>query len=288
VLLWFGSWKNGVSSYVPSWVRADPARFPVQHVAGRATSVLSPFAPANAEIDATAFASFMGHLRDQDREGTVLMVQVENEVGTLGDSRDRSMGAEAAWRSPVPHPLLVHINEDPEGCREKMLVTLGSESTSWPDAFGDGVRTDELFMAWHYASYIERVAQAGRVQHDLPLFVNAWLDAGGEKGPVSGGDQPGTYPSGGPLPHVAGAWPAAAPPIDFLAPDIYAADAEHWLDQFSAVTPTLFVPELRRSAAGMETIFLAVGSFRPWPGGLPASPSVTGLVRFSLLAPPET
>src|SRR5262249_33356460 len=28
VLLWFGSWKNSMSSYVPAWVKADQARFP--------------------------------------------------------------------------------------------------------------------------------------------------------------------------------------------------------------------------------------------------------------------
>ncbi|HZC37867.1 MAG TPA: beta-galactosidase, partial [Sphingomicrobium sp.] len=28
VLLWFGAWKNSMSSYAPSWVRRDEARFP--------------------------------------------------------------------------------------------------------------------------------------------------------------------------------------------------------------------------------------------------------------------
>ncbi len=28
VVLWFGSWKNGFSSYVPAWVKKDPKRFP--------------------------------------------------------------------------------------------------------------------------------------------------------------------------------------------------------------------------------------------------------------------
>ena len=28
VLLWFGSWKNSMSCYAPSWVKTDQARFP--------------------------------------------------------------------------------------------------------------------------------------------------------------------------------------------------------------------------------------------------------------------
>ena len=28
ILLWFGSWKNGMSSYIPLWVKQDIGRFP--------------------------------------------------------------------------------------------------------------------------------------------------------------------------------------------------------------------------------------------------------------------
>ena len=39
VLLWFGSWKDSMSSYVPAWVKRDQARFqpigPVRHVRAR-------------------------------------------------------------------------------------------------------------------------------------------------------------------------------------------------------------------------------------------------------------
>jgi beta-galactosidase GanA len=45
------------------------------------------------------------------------------------------------------------------------------------------------------------------------MFANAAL--------VRPGHQPGQYPSGGPLPHLIDVWRAAAPSIDFLAPDIY-------------------------------------------------------------------
>lgn len=44
VLLWFGSWKNTYSSYVPNWVKLDSARFPrAQLRSGAGAERLSPF-----------------------------------------------------------------------------------------------------------------------------------------------------------------------------------------------------------------------------------------------------
>src|SRR5262245_31825408 len=82
VLLWFGSWKNGMSSYVPAWVKANPERFPrAEMKGGRRVEALSAFAPANVQADTRAFAELMKYLRGIDgREHTVIMVQVENEV----------------------------------------------------------------------------------------------------------------------------------------------------------------------------------------------------------------
>lgn len=265
VVLWFGSWKNGGSSYVPPWVKADPDRFSTQHLGGAPSSVLSPFVEANAQADATAFAQLMAYLHAHDPDHTVLMVQVENEVGSLGDSRDRSPAAEAAFAGPVPGALLTHLADDTDGCAAEALVKVDASAgpaPTWEQAFGEGQATDEVFMAWHLASYIDRVAAAGRAQHDVPLYVNAWLNADGEGGAdnVAGGKQPGMYPSGGPLPHVAAAWHAAAPHIDFLAPDIYSSDPDNWLRRYRNASPAVFVPELHRSHLGLQTIFLAIGA----------------------------
>ena len=35
--LWFGSWKNGLSSYRPPWVKRDPLRFPLVRNGSRLT-----------------------------------------------------------------------------------------------------------------------------------------------------------------------------------------------------------------------------------------------------------
>jgi beta-galactosidase GanA len=106
VLLWFGSWKNSMSSYAPAWVKRDGARFPRARTAdGAPIEMLSPFAPANRQADAHAFAALMAHLAETDPERTVLMVQVENEIGMIPEPRDHSPPARAAWGEPVPEGL---------------------------------------------------------------------------------------------------------------------------------------------------------------------------------------
>src|ERR1039458_4194821 len=81
----------------------DQQRFPrVAIRGGKSLEVLSPLSETNREADARGFAAFLRHLREVDQRHTVIMVQVENEVGVIGDSRDRSAAANAAFAQPVP------------------------------------------------------------------------------------------------------------------------------------------------------------------------------------------
>ena len=102
IFLWFGSWKNGLSSFAPAWVKADQARFPrAQLKNGKSVEVLSTFSEANLQADTRAYTAFMHHLREVDAaQHTVIMIQLENEVGVIGDSRDRSAAADAAFARP--------------------------------------------------------------------------------------------------------------------------------------------------------------------------------------------
>src|SRR5690606_15602256 len=108
VLLWFGSWKNSMSSYAPAWVKRDQARFPrAEGSDGRGLEILSPFSAANRDADARAFAALMRHLRETDgRRRTVLMVQVENEIGMIPEARDHSAVADRQFAAGVPGELL--------------------------------------------------------------------------------------------------------------------------------------------------------------------------------------
>jgi beta-galactosidase GanA len=253
VLLWFGSWKNGVSSYVPGWVKQDIARFPrMQPRAGDNAEVLTPLSEANCQADARAFAALMRHLREMDgARHTVLMVQVENEVGLLGASRDHSPLAETAFAKAPPDDLMRYLQDHRDGLipEFKKFWEAGGYKTAgaWTDVFGEGA--DEAFMAWYMAGYVGRVATAGKAEYPLPMYANAWLVQ-------HEGEKAGQYPSGGPVSRVLDVWRAAASAIDFLAPDIYLPDFKAVCASYTRSGNPLFIPE---SSAGADRAFYAIG-----------------------------
>jgi beta-galactosidase GanA len=113
VPLWFASWKNSMSSYAPSWVKTNQKRFPrSQERTGNGMEILSPFSRENVETDARAFAAFMRHLRETDgNDHTVIMIQVENEIGMIPDSRDRSAIANELFAQSVPSELMNYLQQ---------------------------------------------------------------------------------------------------------------------------------------------------------------------------------
>lgn len=249
VLLWFGSWKNSMSSYVPEWVKRDQERFPrARRPDGTPMEMLSPFYESNMKADAAAFESLMQHLKEVDGEqNTVVMVQVENEIGMYPAPRGHSAAADQAMTEPVPDQLISYLQEHRESLRpslkEQWAVQGYPTSGTWTEVFGDTPQTEELLTTWHYAHYTDHVASAGEAAYDLPMYVNAALWEPGE--------QPGEYPSGGPLPHLLDVWRAGAPTIDFLAPDIYFPNYSEWASRYRIARNPLFVPEAKR--AGDET-----------------------------------
>jgi beta-galactosidase GanA len=198
----------------------------------------------------------MQHLREVDaRDHTVLMVQVENEVGILGDTRDHSPEANRVFASAVPGELLRYL-KDHKGALDPELSALwvqNGEKTSgtWAQVFGDTSRADEIFMAWHYARYVNAVAAKGKEVYSIPMFVNTWLS--GEQ------STPGEYPSGGPESRVLDIWKAAASLIDVYSPDLYAPDFVSWSKRYHRAGNPLFIPETRNYDAGAANVFYAVG-----------------------------
>ena len=256
VFLWLASWKNGMSSYAPVWVKQDTHRFPrvVEH--GAEVEILSPQGEATQQADARAFAALMRHIKAVDaREHTVLMMQVENEVGVLGDTRDHSAAANHAFDSEVPAELTAYLKAHHADLYPNLRALWDANgdksSGTWAQVFGDTERADEIFMAWHYAHYIQAVAAAGKAAYNIPMYVNTWL---------AGDDStPGNYPSGCPEPWVVDVWRAAGSALDFYSPDLYAANFADWSRRYHREGNPLFMPEARGGATGAANVFYALG-----------------------------
>jgi hypothetical protein len=232
VLLWFATWKNGSSHYMPEWMKHESVKYP--NIIGRNGQPVdspSPHTQAAMELDTKAFTAVMKYLKKADPQHTVLMVQVENEPGAWGSVRDYSPAAQKLFEGPVPAELL-----KPEVLKalNKPIVSKGT----WQQVFGNDA--DEYFHAWSVASYIGYVAAAGKAVNPLPLYANAAL-----RDPLAN-PSANTYESGGPTDNVIPIWKAAAPAIDLVAPDIYLQDSPRALkviELYDRPDNALFVPE---------------------------------------------
>ena len=241
VPLWFGVWKNSMSTYVPAWVKNDQRRFPrSQGKDGRGIEILSAFSDEVANADAKAFRALMRRIRETDAtQNTVVMVQVENEIGMIPDSRDRSAVANESYSAPVPAELITYLERNRESLAPEMrsLWAAGGYKTrgTWEEVFGRSLASEEIFTAWHFARFTDRVTKAGKAEYPIPMFVNAAL--------IRPGYLPGQYPSGGPLPHLIDVWRAGAPSIDFLSPDIYFQNFAEWTRRYDKPGNAFFLPE---------------------------------------------
>jgi hypothetical protein len=257
VVLWFGAWKNTFSSYAPAWVKTNTERFPrVQMSNGMGTERLSPFSTVVRDADAHAFANLMHHLREADGNvHTVLMVQVENEVGVIPESRDHSSIANASFSTAVPSTLTNFLEKHRTALNPELRAAWEAGGVkaagTWQDVFGKTPLTDDLFMAWHYATYIEHIAAAGKAEYPIPMYANAAL--------IRPNYEPGQYNSGGPLPHSMDLWHAGAPSLDFLSPDIYFNEFAQWAGWYARPDNPLFIPEAQGGSAGAANALYAFG-----------------------------
>ncbi|RYY53749.1 MAG: mannonate dehydratase, partial [Chitinophagaceae bacterium] len=258
VLLWFGAWKNSMSCYAPEWVKTNQARFPrAVNRAGKGLEILSAFSSNNLEADSRAFSALMKHLRETDREETVIMVQVENEIGMLTEAREYTEEANRLFTAEVPKELLSYLTKN----RDLLVPELAGHWSgngfrtkgNWETVFGKSLATDELFQSWYYAQYTNAIATAGSQQYKLPMFVNAALNHRHV--------EPGKYPSAGPLPHLMDIWQAAAPALDFLSPDFYNPDFKYYNDLYTRRSNPLFIPEIRLEPSDGAKALYAVGHY---------------------------
>lgn len=224
IFLWFGLWKNGESMYVPAWMKADTKTyFRARKVNGEPINTISPLCEAAVEKDAAAFARIMAHIRKIDEEeSTVIIMQVENEIGLLGTGRDYSETAREAFAQEIP---------------AEIAKAYGVSGT-WKQGFGTDA--EEYFMAYYFAKAVEKITAAGQKEYPLPCYANAWL----KQYPW----YPGSYPSGGPVKNVHKIWKITAPSLFTFGADIYVPYVAQILDEYGYEGNPLFVPEVRKDS----------------------------------------
>lgn len=133
VFLWFGAWKNSMSCYAPLWFKEDVKRFPRAVTAtGKPMEIASAFSKNVLEADRRAFSKLIEYIKEKDeQQSTVIMVQVENEIGMLESARDYSLEATRLYNSDVPEELLSYIKSHAKTLHPYTLNKLtGSETLS--------------------------------------------------------------------------------------------------------------------------------------------------------------
>ncbi|MGF2414458.1 GH35 family beta-galactosidase [Ferruginibacter sp.] len=259
IFLWFGSWKNSMSCYAPLWMKTNAKRFArTNDTARRSQEIFSALATATLEADKKAFAALMKHIRQTDAAKTVIMVQVENEIGMLPTAREFSATADKLFNAKVPAALMNYLQKNKDNLVPEFKAKWAQQgfktNDTWSNTFGADIFTDEIFQAWYYAKFTNEVTLAGKNEYDLPMFVNAALPRPGKL--------PGQYPSAGPLPHLMDIWQAAAPAIDMLSPDFYNPDTKYWCDLYNRNNNTLFVPEMQFDKTVAAKAFFIIGHYK--------------------------
>jgi hypothetical protein len=251
ILVWFGAWKSTSSTYVPDWVKTNPKRFQRYTLAnGKTLEMLSPFSDENRNADAKAYAALMQHLKEVDKQHTVIITQVENEPGCFENYRDLSPDALKIWQNPIPAEMLNYLKTHKGKlfpALEKAWAENGNKfNGTWEEVLGKSIDqgeykfyTEELFMAYQYSKYINYVAEKGRKIHNLPAFCNGWLY-----------NKRGFYPHGTINPHVLDAYRAGGTALDFYSPNVYTIEYDELFDAYTFGGNTLFIPESSLMPAG--------------------------------------
>jgi beta-galactosidase GanA len=250
VLIWFATWKNGESSYVPIWVKKDGNRFfRIINKAGEKMTAISPFCEAAMKADATAFANLIKYIKLKDVHHSIIMMQPENEVGAFSEM-DYNAVAVKKYTEQVPQQLVnylvAHQQQLEKELKTAWQVNGAKQQGTWGELFGEkNYDAQNFFMSWQYATFMNEVCKKGKKILPLPMYVNAWLVQ-------FPGEMPGKYPNGGPVSRVMDIYKAAAPAIDFIAPDIYLPNFKEVCSMYSRPSKSnpLFIPECERSNPG--------------------------------------
>lgn len=159
--------------------------------------------------------------------------------------RDRSDAASRLFAGAVPKELVDLLQAQKAELAPEIAEQFQPSGKDWHGVFG--AAADETFMTGNYALIVDHVAAAGKKEYAMPMYMNAQLPAPFERA--------GDYPSGGPYPSMQPVYRAAAPAIDFFAPDIYWPNFEQWVELYRRAGNPVFVPEARLDVAPFNALY---------------------------------
>ena len=240
-ILWFGTWKNTGPQYTPEWVKSDNKRFPrLIGNDGKTSYSLSPLYDTTREADKTAYVELVKHIKAIDgQQHTVILLQIENEAGVYGATRDHSAKADALMNEAVPQDL---------------VTALGKANGNWHEVFGTDA--DEMFHAWSIARYVDDIAAAGKAVYPLPTYMNDAL-----RDPINP-PPAGSFATGGPTYDALDLYKVAAPHVDILAPDLYTPFSQGYektLELYHRPDNALFVAESGNKPVYARYLFTTLG-----------------------------
>ncbi len=246
ILAWFGGFKNAAMHFAPEWIKQDIQKYPrMIDQSGAPMRTLATHVDATSEADARAFAAFMRHLKQVDGDQhTVVAVQVENEAGVLGTGRDHSASADKLFAQRVPEEVRTAFH--------------ASKTGTWTEVFGP--YASETFAAYYQARYLNRVAEAGKKEFPLPMFLNAWTDI------QDGFYEPGfSHPSGGPTTRMLPLYKTIVTSVDWISPDIYKRNYAQFIEEatpYSRSDNPLLIPETGRDLTYCKSMFTVIGDLK--------------------------
>jgi hypothetical protein len=192
IIVWFGTWRNLQSNYLPKYIRDEKIGFPALKADGKIDNGrVSPHAMKCAERDGLALKALLPRAAEKDPHHQVLIaVQVENE---MPKGHDYTAEANALFAQPVPSEVIMMLQR--EYNTPKYLGDAAQSFGIWAAYRSCGYRTlgtweevlsrrdigtgpgesARIFMGVYYTGkYIEIVVRKAKEALNIPMYANAW------------------------------------------------------------------------------------------------------------------
>ena len=185
IIVWFGSWRNLSSGYIPGYIAGQPSTYlQTKTASGSNTGKISPFANACAVRDGQALYNLLERAKTRDPNHQVLVgIQVQNEMPS---DEDFSAQATAHLSEQVPQNLLTYL-KSMDTPTYNAAAGLGQwtwnayhgngskTSGTWNDVFG-AANGRKAMCIYYMGVYSDTVINIMRRSWNIPTYCNTWCD----------------------------------------------------------------------------------------------------------------